>query len=91
MYPQVLSVMTGHLRQSIFVDLLVEANQVRGLVGTNVKYGRYQEFAGSRSRGRRAWLRPALRDNADRIREMLHRADVTGVRVVWKSGQVVDR
>lgn len=55
---------TGRLRASIIPQVTRRDRVVRGIVGSNVEYAPYQE-------AKRGYLRRALKDNAQRIYEII--------------------
>ncbi len=60
---------TGRLRSSITHEITESKNEVKGVVGTNVDYAIAQEYGTSRQSGT-PYLRPALKKNIPKIRQM---------------------
>lgn len=81
-------ILTGTLRRSVHAEL-VSATETQAMVeiGTNIVYGPLYEFGGI-NRGRyvqaRPYLRPALEENHDKIREEMAAAFVMQIKQVWK-------
>ncbi len=77
-YPQVLSVRTGRLRNSI--AYIIEENPGGAIMrlGTNIHYGAIWE---RKQIGNRQWLEPAIRDN---LREIEDKFGVTIMREIEK-------
>lgn len=61
---------TGRLRASITHEIETGKDRVTGRVGTNVKYGVYQEYGTSKMSGQ-PYLRPALEKNKGKIKQLL--------------------
>jgi len=74
-YPQVLSVLTGRLRQAIYEvweeSFRGEVWEFSERIGTNVFYARYHEFGNNRAR---AFLKPSVDDNWQQISQLIEAA-----------------
>lgn len=60
---------TGRLRSSITHEIERSKDEIIGRVGTNVNYGIDQEYGNSRQSGT-PYLRPALRKNLSKIKQL---------------------
>lgn len=61
---------TGNLRASIHYTIENDANNCKGIVGTDVEYGKHLEF-GTSKMAPRPWLKPSLNKNKSFIKEKL--------------------
>jgi len=64
------AVLTGNLRGSITHEIKVTKNEVKGVVGTNVNYAIPQEY-GTSKMAAHPYLRPALKKNIPKIKQLL--------------------
>lgn len=67
-YPKV---RTGHLRRSIYNKIIEKNQNIIGVVGTNVIYGRFLEEGTKRMKAR-PFLRPAVELNQDKLAAMIN-------------------
>lgn len=65
-------VKTGHLRRSISHETQSDENTSKAYIGTNVEYAPYVEFGvASKNIPAQPYLRPAIEENRDKIRDMI--------------------
>ncbi|KPJ77284.1 MAG: hypothetical protein AMJ81_00035 [Phycisphaerae bacterium SM23_33] len=68
---------TGRLRASITPEVRQQSNTVQGVVGSNVVYAPFQELGWTTAKGTKVpgkkYLERALKDNANRIFDLLGR------------------
>ena len=65
-------VKTGHLRRSISHEIQSDENTSKAYIGTNVEYAPYVEFGvASKNIPAQPYLRPAIEENRDKIRDMI--------------------
>ncbi len=60
---------TGRLRSSITHEITESKNEIKGVVGTNVDYAIPQEY-GTSKMAAHPYLRPSLKKNIPKIRQM---------------------
>lgn len=53
------AVATARLRQSIQTEVVTEGDQIIGVVGTDLEYGRHLEY-GTRNMEPRPWIKPSI-------------------------------
>lgn len=61
---------TGNLRGSLNKEVVTEAGEIVGRVGTNVEYAGYVEY-GTKRQSAQPYLRPALLENKEQITKFL--------------------
>lgn len=65
-------VSTGNLRRSITHETQSDENTSKAYIGTNVEYAPYVEFGvASKNIPAQPYLRPAIEENRDKIRDMI--------------------
>lgn len=77
------AVVTGFMKANIKGSLLRQRSVIIGQVKSSAPYSVYQEF-GTEYQSGKAFMRPGLRDNEERIKELLGKAIMEAVQKVTR-------